>query len=165
MLGWMATENPEIDGLPVGVPRCNPENPLVKDSPLVCVNYDAVDGGPDDPCHAFDCITQQTFGFNKSMTDKTSPALMDGFAANAASVKGSVPFAFSAHNSSNLPVMSALAREFALFDTWHVSCPCPTNPNREFLMSGTSHGMIENTIPKEGFPQQTHFTWLGERNV
>jgi hypothetical protein len=22
-----------------------------------------------------------------------------------------------------------------------------------------------NTIPTEGFPQKTHFTWLGERNV
>lgn len=140
MLGYLSQENPEIDGLPVGVPRCNPTNPLEKNSPEVCVNFNAIDGGPDDPCHSFDCITQQTFGFNKSMDDKKSPALMDGFAANAAGLHASVPFVFTAHNSTNLPVLSALAREFALFDSWHVSCPCPTNPNREFLSECASEG-------------------------
>ncbi len=109
MLGHLSAVNSEIDGLPPGVARCNPLVPSDPKSALQCVNYDAVDGGPDDPCHGFDCITQQTYGFNKTMTDKTSPVKMDGFAANAMSLNGNVPFVFSAHNATNLPVLSALA--------------------------------------------------------
>jgi hypothetical protein len=33
------------------------------------------------------------------------------------------------------------------------------------MMSGTSHGYIVNTIPDEGFPQKTHFTFLEERGL
>ena len=71
----------------------------------------------------------------------------------------------SAFSDSTLPVLSTLAREFAVFDHWHCSCPCPTNPNREFLMSGTSHGKTLNDLPDEGFPQETHFAFLDRRNV
>jgi phospholipase C len=131
----------------------------------VDVNYNAVDGGPDDPCHSFDCITQQIYGFKKRMDDKKAPVTMSGFVANAIAEHGRYDFVMSAFNSSNLPVLSALATEYAVFDHWHCSCPCPTNPNREFLMSGTSHGMTENTIPKEGFPQETHFAFLERHNI
>ena len=90
---------------------------------------------------------------------------MNGFVANAASLKGSTSFVMSAFNDTNLPILSGLARDYAVFDHWHCSCPCPTNPNREFLMSGTSHGMIENTIPADGFPQESHFAFLERHNV
>jgi phospholipase C len=120
--------------------------------------------GPDDPCHSFDCITQQVYGYDKPVNE-TAPALMNGFAANAISIKGNVPFALSAYNASNLPVMSALAQEFALFDHWHVSIPTCTNPNREFAMSGTSDGALDNNFPTDGFPQQTHFKFLESRGL
>ena len=64
----------------------NPENPLDPSSPRVPLSYDAVDGGPFDPLHDFDSITQQVYGFNKKMDDKTSPVTMNGFVANALTV-------------------------------------------------------------------------------
>ena len=163
LLGHLAKNNSKIDGL--NGTQYNPVNPADPASEHVAVNYDAVDGGPDDPCHSFDCITQQVYGFKKAMNDTTSPVKMTGFVANAIVEKGSYPFVMSAFNDSNLPVLSTLAREFAVFDHWHCSCPCPTNPNREFLMSGTAHGMTVNTIPDAGFPQETHFAFLGRHNV
>lgn len=46
-----------------------------------------------------------------------------------------------------------------------MSAPTCTNPNREFMMSGTSHGYLDNTIPDTGFPQQTHFAFLEAHGV
>eukprot|EP00047_Mylnosiga_fluctuans_P005125 m.238581 g.238581 ORF g.238581 m.238581 type:complete len:524 (+) comp13323_c0_seq1:1-1572(+) len=162
-LGHLMKSNPNVDGL--NGTQFNPEKPTDPSSKHVPVNYNAVDGGPDDPCHSFDCITQQIFGFDKPMNDSSAPVKMNGFVANALDVKGSPTFVMSAFNDTNLPILSTLATEFALFDHWHCSCPCPTNPNREFLMSGTAHGMTENTIPVQGFPQETHFAFLERHNI
>ena len=60
LLGHLAKTDPRIDGLTGS--QYNPLDPTNPKSPHVEVNYDAVDGGPDDPCHSFDCITQQVGG-------------------------------------------------------------------------------------------------------
>lgn len=163
LLGHLAKANPNIDGL--NGSQYNPLDPSNPRSPHIAINYKAVDGGPDDPCHSFDCITQQIFGFKKAMNDSKAPVKMNGFVANAVAERASYDFVMSAFNETNLPVLSTLAQEFALFDHWHCSVPGPTNPNREFALSGTSHGMVENTIPKEGFPQETHFAFLERHNI
>ena len=162
MLGHLGLVNPAIDGLQTA--QSNPMDPSDPSSPTVPVVIGgAVDGGPTDPLHDFNSITQQVFGFEKPMGDKTSPVLMNGFVANAAAKAKN--FVMNAFNATQLPTLSTLATEFALFDHWHPSLPTCTNPNREYMMSGTSHGATTNTIPTAGFPQQTHFTWLAERNV
>jgi phospholipase C len=43
-----------------------------------------------------------------------------------------------------VPVISTLAREFAVCTRWHCSVPGETWPNREFVHSGTSRGRAEN---------------------
>jgi len=43
-----------------------------------------------------------------------------------------------------LPVLSGLARAFAISDEWHASVPTQTWPNRSFLHSGQSHGFVTN---------------------
>lgn len=45
---------------------------------------------------------------------------------------------------AQLPVLSQLARHYAVCDGWHASVPSQTNPNRAFLMCGTSDGMVNN---------------------
>ena len=42
---------------------------------------------------------------------------------------------------SQLPVLNALAREFALCDDWRASMPGPTWPNRFFMMAASSGGL------------------------
>jgi len=37
-----------------------------------------------------------------------------------------------------------MAENFVLFDRWFCSVPGPTNPNRAYITSGTSHGHGKN---------------------
>ncbi|NNC13724.1 hypothetical protein HII28_17810 [Planctomonas sp. JC2975] len=43
-----------------------------------------------------------------------------------------------------LPVFSALARSFAVFDHWHCAVPSQTFCNRSFFHASTSHGFVTN---------------------
>src|SRR5262249_11061587 len=45
-----------------------------------------------------------------------------------------------------LPVMSALARGFAVCDHWFASAPTQTIPNRAFAAAGTSQGHLDNRV-------------------
>ncbi len=44
-----------------------------------------------------------------------------------------------------VPVMSALAREYAVFDAWFASVPSQTLCNRSFMHAATSHGYVLNS--------------------
>lgn len=43
-----------------------------------------------------------------------------------------------------LPVLSQLARSYAVCDRWFASLPCETWPNRSFIHAGTSFGRLNN---------------------
>src|SRR5258708_18851256 len=45
-----------------------------------------------------------------------------------------------------LPIMSALARGYAVCDHWFASAPTQTIPNRAFAAAGTSQGHLDNQI-------------------
>lgn len=45
-----------------------------------------------------------------------------------------------------LPVMSALARGYAVCDRWFASVPTQTVPNRAFASAGTSQGRLDNHV-------------------
>ncbi|MGW9629239.1 alkaline phosphatase family protein [Agromyces sp. NPDC055520] len=45
-----------------------------------------------------------------------------------------------------LPVLSTLAREFAVFDHWHCAVPSQTFCNRSFFHASTSHGFVTNVL-------------------
>lgn len=45
-----------------------------------------------------------------------------------------------------LPVLSTLAREFAVFDAWFSAVPSQTYCNRSFFHASTSHGYVTNKI-------------------
>jgi phospholipase C len=161
LLGHLKAIDPRVNGLDAS--SGNPLNPLDPHSQFIPVNYNPVDGGSIDPCHAFDCATQQIYGYEKPMANKSAVPRMNGFAANTPGGLHNVPYVLSAFNNTNLPILSTLAQEFAVFDAWHCSAPTCTNPNREFMMSGTAHGMIDNTFPGPGFPQETFFNMIERR--
>ncbi len=43
-----------------------------------------------------------------------------------------------------LPVLSTLARQFAVYDAWHCAVPSQTFCNRSFFHASTSHGYVDN---------------------
>jgi phospholipase C len=48
------------------------------------------------------------------------------------------------HTEESLPVLSTLAKQYAVFDAWFASVPSQTICNRSFLHTGTSHGYVLN---------------------
>ena len=50
----------------------------------------------------------------------------------------------SSFTPGQLPVLNQLAKHYAVCDDWFASVPSQTNPNRAFLMCGTSNGMVNN---------------------
>jgi phospholipase C len=62
------------------------------------------------------------------------------------------------YTRAELPIQFALADAFTLCDAYHCSLQGGTNPNRLYLMTGTSGPLIDNRV--EGFgPVDKGFTW------
>ena len=64
-------------------------------------------------------------------------------------------------------VLATMAENFVLFDRWFCSVPGPTNPNRAYLTSGTSHGHGRNDDAFNQFaiPQKSIFELLTENDI
>lgn len=65
---------------------------------------------------------------------------------------------------AQVPVISALARGYAVSDAWHASVPSQTWPNRYFLLAGTCFGHTNNSAlsPTHG---STVFDVLAGQNI
>ena len=102
-----------------------------------------------DPGHEFHDVAAQLNG-----------AAMDGFVRNfedvaksrkvAAAVTGQYKPDIMRYfdvgqtaDGDTLPVLHTLARNFVICDHWYSSLPGPTWPNRAFVHSGTSHGIVK----------------------
>ncbi len=63
-----------------------------------------------------------------------------------------------------VPVLSKLARQFAVCDRWFASAPCQTWPNRFFVHTGTANGYENNDPPHFPYTMETIFNRLEEAN-
>jgi phospholipase C len=71
---------------------------------------------------------------------------------------GNDEFALGWFGAGDLPFYTALSRRFTVFDRYHCSLLGPTFPNREYLHSGQSGGIKDNSLPFDaGYPNG--FTW------
>jgi phospholipase C len=99
-----------------------------------------------DPSEDFLEMTFQIFG-TTNPADNATPGML-GFLVNYAMAKGSnqelAPQIMEAYSPAQLPVLSALARNFAVSDAWFASVPAQTWPNRGFVHTGTSRGEVTN---------------------
>ncbi|MFZ0694455.1 MAG: alkaline phosphatase family protein [Alphaproteobacteria bacterium] len=112
-----------------------------------------------DPGELWADINTQLFG-----TAMPAPAArMAGFVRNytsqaaqpaAAYKPGSVMHYFT---PEQVPVISRLARQFAVCDRWHASAPCQTWPNRFFVHTGTANGYENNSPPHFPYEMPTIF--------
>jgi phospholipase C len=58
------------------------------------------------------------------------------------------------YTPEHLPVISTLAREFAVFDHWHCAVPSQTLCNRAFWHAGTSSGLVVNDHLQPDHPER-----------
>ncbi|CAL4957575.1 unnamed protein product [Urochloa decumbens] len=166
MLGWTR----RLLGLPVdGLTgaECNP-NSTTSTSSSICVSADADLVVPDDPGHSFEDVLEQVFGTRNLSAAAAAAAAaaqpsMSGFVRSALSINSLLSsFVMRAFRPSLLPTFSTLAPSFAVFDRWFSSIPGPTQPNRLYLYSATSHGSTAHDKLNLllGYPQPTIFDSL-----
>lgn len=163
IFGWIKKTRPDIDGLTGQefnyLKASDPNSPKI----LVTDKATFIES---DPGHSIQAIHEQIFGSNSSYFD---PAPMNGFAQQADNmdVDGLPETVMSGFKPELLPVYTALANEFAVFDKWFASVPASTQPNRFYVHSATSHGAASN-VKKDlikGFPQKTIFDSLDENDL
>jgi phospholipase C len=99
-----------------------------------------------DPGELFDDFTMQIFGLD---APPGAPPTMGGFVDNYMRQKQAGhapdPHAIMHHFlPEQVPVMTTLAKAFAVSDRWHASAPCETWPNRYFAHAGTAGGYVNN---------------------
>ncbi len=135
--------NPGTDGKPVPVFPINPSTPNAYFMPGA------------DPGEGYMATNSQLFGSNTAPTPPT--ATMQGFVTDYAYtlgweqkqgwsiVAGTQPQdIMGCFTPEALPVLSALAKGFAVCDHWYGSVPTETLPNRAFVLSGTSQGHMDD---------------------
>jgi phospholipase C len=100
---------------------------------------------PVDPGHEFTDVVTQLAGEGCTYPwGGTYPAVDDaGFVAAYAQSGGTANPGeiMKCYRPDQLPVLVALASEFALCDNWHASMPGPTWPNRFFSLAASSSGL------------------------
>jgi len=139
MLGFLKSPSYQIEGLDPNNLATN--DPSVGNVPIPVTN-DArtVNDLNPDPAHDFLNVNVQIFG-NKSGT--TAGPLMRGFVRDYAAVSNDPargPNVMKCFTQQTLPVLSTLAKEFAVCDHWFSSVPGPTIPNRLFAHAAHSAG-------------------------
>jgi phospholipase C len=102
-----------------------------------------------DPGHEFKNTLMQLCGMNATYPDLTTkkyPAINNsGFIASyRASGAPSPAKIMKCFSPEQVPVLTTLAREFALCDRWFASLPGPTWPNRFFIHAASSGGLDDS---------------------
>jgi phospholipase C len=146
LLGSLNSQDPRIDGITGS--EWNPDSTGVE----VKVSPTAQDQGQlePDPGHHFEDTYMQLYG---NWPEGTQPSLagdpaMNGFIKAYYSKRQDVSHSRLIMNyftAPNAPVITSLAKEYAIFNRWHSSLPGPTVPNRIFAHFGTSFGHLDNS--------------------
>jgi phospholipase C len=166
MLGWLYEKDQSvINNIPQaaandkyrGLQGVNPDDfiNMALDNALTARPSRGVRGFtvPDvDPGEEFEHVLTQFYNHAATLPDKPDmKGLLDDFVGvlqargyGPADVIRLAQTCLSSFTPDQLPVLNQLARHYAVCDDWFASVPSQTNPNRAFLMSGTSNGMVNN---------------------
>ena len=164
------TYNSSIDNL-VHRDYCNPVDVNDPKSSVVCAQPIAKNVAPDDPDHSIAGGNMQVYSTDRPEMEHDTPD-MRGFVAEQmrsypSADKSRAAEVINYYTPDHIPVFNAMAENFVLFDRWFASVPGPTNPNRAYLTSGTSHGHGKNDddFLQSKLPQVSIFEQLSRANV
>jgi phospholipase C len=119
-----------------------------------------------DPGELFADIHMQIHGLMDDGTLHVGPT-MNGFVDNyMRQTPGSPGYDAAApmhyYTPDEIPVLSQLARAFAVSDRWHAPAPCQTWPNRFFAHTGSANGYVNNSPTHFPYMMETVFNRLEE---
>jgi phospholipase C len=123
------------------------------------VSPPAVDPMKTDPYHEFTDVLEQLCGAAATYPPggPYPPINNTGFVSNfAVDAKSSSPGDVMKYfTPPDLPVLSTLAQEFAVCDSWYCSLPGPTWPNRFFALGASAAGLDHSPTNEETVLWQT----------
>jgi len=142
MLGSLKAVDARIDGVTPDLSNPDTNGNPVKAQPLAEFQAQL----QPDPDHHFPAVDLQIFG---GSTDPNRVANMQGFVKSYFNQQRDVGHSqkimyYFAQNQ--LPVLTTLALEFAVFNRWFASIPGPTICNRAFAHYGTSFGRVDMNL-------------------
>lgn len=164
--GLAGTEsNPDATGQPVTAFRIEPATPNAYFMPGA------------DPGEGYLATNDQLFGSDAAPASPTTPPSMQGFVRNFAytlgwqSREGSWSILpgtvatdiMGCYTPEALPVLSALAKGYAVCDHWFSSVPTETLPNRAFACAATSQGHMDDKT--RTFTAPSIFGLLGKHGL
>ena len=138
MLGALKAENSAINGLTGNESNPDTQNETAKVQPLAEFQSQL----DPDPDHHFPAVNKQLF-FGTSGPPATPS--MQGFVQSYFDQQRNVDHSRKImyyFSPDKLPVLTTLARNFAVFNGWFASIPGPTICNRAFAHYGTSFGSV-----------------------
>jgi phospholipase C len=125
-----------------------------------------------DPKNRFMPLERMVAPYN-APGDPHQPPTMDGFVMDyissfTAEMKRQPSYdeyaqIMTGYTPEQMPVLSALARGFAVFDHWFCEVPSQTFTNRSFFHAGTASGYVVNMSPPDSFPLHNRAETLFER--
>ena len=152
LFGYLKAVNPAIEGVTGN--EANYPNPNSPQPPPVKVHPATVFVMSFDPAHEFMDVQMQLYGPSSASPTQpnapANPAAMNGFLCNAtatsqaANVPGDAARVMECFAPDQVPCLTTLAQQFALFNFWHSSLPGPTWPNRFFVHAATSGGLSDS---------------------
>ena len=153
LIGYLKFVNPKVMGLTGN--EFNQKDPNSPADPPIKVGRASSFVMTFDPGHEHYDVQIQLYGPLKdsdpSLPPIANPALdpapMTGFIASATQAvdfSGDENLVMQCFQPDQLPVLTTLATEFALFNFWYSSLPGPTWPNRFFIHAATSGGLTDS---------------------
>jgi phospholipase C len=139
MLGSLKTVDSRIDGITDQMSNPDTTGAFVKAQPLA----DFQGQLNPDPDHHFPAVDLQIFD---GETSSTRVPNMQGFVKSYFNQRRDVSHSQKImyyFKKDDLPVLTTLALEFAVFNRWFASIPGPTICNRAFAHYGTSFGRVD----------------------
>jgi phospholipase C len=139
MLGSLKAVDPRIDGVSAGFDNPDIHGAAVAPQPLA----DFQGQLDPDPDHHFPAVDLQIFNGDNSQPRVAS---MKGFVKSYFNQRRDVAHSQKImyyFTQQQLPVLTTLALEYAVFNRWFASIPGPTVCNRSFAHFGTSFGRVD----------------------
>jgi len=156
MLGSLKAVDARIDGITDQLNNPDTTGATVKPQPLAEFQGQL---NPD-PDHHFPAVDLQIFGGD---TSQARVANMQGFVKSYFNQRRDVGHSQKImyyFKQADLPVLTTLALEFAVFNRWFASIPGPTLCNRAFTHYGTSFGKVDMSVMYLNEPFKSVYTRL-----
>ncbi|TGO48592.1 hypothetical protein BOTNAR_0467g00030 [Botryotinia narcissicola] len=131
----------------------------------VCAGPRANDVAADDPNHSISVFT--TYHPSASQSESMRGFVTEQSITYSTLNKTRAAEAINYYTPDQVKVFNTMAENFVLFDRWFAAVPGPTNPNRAYITSGTSHGhgKNDNAFNVYGIPVKSIFEQLSENDI